>query len=436
MKTAVCAIAVAAVAAGCSSAAPGGAAGAGTAEPEKKEPVKLQFWGGVPEDAGPKEVVDAWNAAHPNIQVEYIRYVNDDSGNLKLDTTLMTGDGADIYLSHNLFRVKKRVQIGGALDLSQFKDYNVEQKLGKEAADWKVDNKYYSLPTVHIKYLMLLNKKALDEANLPVPYDWTWEQMEDYARKLKKDNRWGLVQNIGVTPIMASVDGALNAAGFYKADGSSNFDLPLMRTGLERLNKMMNEDKTTPTYGQQVSTKMPVDQLFLKGEAAMYNSGSFEMRNASNVKTYPRDFKIAFALTPKLSADMKDYKWPSGVNDAIAINPNSKHTKEAWEFVKWYTDGGLMPMVKGGRIPLSNAVKKDDLVKLLTDGVADYYDLDSLNKVVLGNFPTFTNPLAQQETDLRKEEYERYFTGNKTLDEAIKSMTKRHNDFITQNKGK
>ncbi|WP_313180520.1 hypothetical protein [Lacrimispora sp.] len=55
------------------------------------EVVHLQFWGGIPEDQGPQDTVDAFNASHEKIQVEYIRYTNDDAGNTKLDMSLMAG---------------------------------------------------------------------------------------------------------------------------------------------------------------------------------------------------------------------------------------------------------------------------------------------------------------------------------------------------------
>src|SRR5690554_5724460 len=55
----------------------------------KKEVVTLTFWGGAPPDQGPAEVVENWNKANPDIQVEYERFVNDDAGNKTLETALL-----------------------------------------------------------------------------------------------------------------------------------------------------------------------------------------------------------------------------------------------------------------------------------------------------------------------------------------------------------
>ena len=115
--------------------------------PSSGEPVKLTMWGGVPPEAGPQEVIDAWNAEHPDIQVEYVRYVNDDDGNLKLDTAMITGQDVDLYVNYTLSQTSKRVESNLALDLSQFDDYNIDEKMGPNAEGWKINGKYYGMPT-------------------------------------------------------------------------------------------------------------------------------------------------------------------------------------------------------------------------------------------------------------------------------------------------
>ncbi|MEF9864590.1 MAG: hypothetical protein RR777_06555, partial [Christensenellaceae bacterium] len=63
-----------------------------TAATAESKTVTLQFWGAIPPENGPAELVDNWNASHPEIQVEYTRFVNDDAGNMKLETALIGGE--------------------------------------------------------------------------------------------------------------------------------------------------------------------------------------------------------------------------------------------------------------------------------------------------------------------------------------------------------
>ncbi|GFZ78568.1 hypothetical protein GCM10008018_25080 [Paenibacillus marchantiophytorum] len=400
---------------------------------EAKKAVTLTMWGGVPGESGPQAVVDNWNAKNPDIQVKYERFVNDDAGNLKLDTALTTNQGIDLYVNYTLSVLSKRVEAGTALDLSEFKDYNIDDKMGTDAKDWKVKDKYYGLPTKKNVSFVWLNKNALDEAGLAVPaLDWTMDDLQQYAIKLKKGTRWGFTQHISAYP--SFFDGANAGAGFTKADGTSNLDEPTVRKAYESVFNMMYTDKSMPLLGEQITSKMPTDTMFLKGETAMLGAGEFIFRNSNNMKDFPRDFKIAFATVPKVTKDQTNFKYPGGLGDVISINPNSKNKEQAWKFLKWYADGGMMPLAAGGRIPSSKDANVEEAIKLLLGDNEKTYDVDSLKKVVFGKFPTFTATIPQQIVDARREEYEKYFLKAQSLDDTMKNTVKRHNDYLAKNK--
>ncbi|GMK44147.1 ABC transporter substrate-binding protein [Paenibacillus glycanilyticus] len=408
-------------------ASPGTASESPAGKPGEK--VKLTLWGAVPAEAGPKAVIDNWNKENPDIQVEYIRYVNDDPGNLKLDTALMTGQDADLYINYTLTRLQKRVDAGVAMDLSNKIDYNIDDQMGPDAAQWKIGDKYYGIPTKKNMAFIWLNKDMLDAAGLPIPaVDWTWDDLREYANKLKTDKVYGLLQHDAA--FTATIDGTIAGLGVTKPDGTSNFDNDLWKKQLQTVHDMMFVDKSTPEYGEQVTSKMPVDTMFLKGEAAMLSAGEFIFRNANDLTNFPHDFKIAFATIPKVTADQKDYKYPGGLGDVLSVNAKSKHQDAAWRFAKWYADGGMLPMASGGRIPSSKSVDNKQAMDLLLKGVEDKYDTESMNKVVFGQFPSFQLSVPQQALDARKEEYEKFFLNEQDLDTTLKNMAKRHQEYI------
>lgn len=393
--------------------------------------VKLKMWGGVPPEAGPQEVVDAWNKEHPEIQVEYVRFVNDDEGNLKLDTAIMTGQDVDLFVNYSASQATKRVNSGVAADLSTFTDYNIDEKMGQEAENWKIDGKFYGVPTTKSSYFVALNKDALDAANLPIPKDWTWEEMMEYAKKLKKDG-YGFIQN--TEPFVDPIDSVLAKEGYTKADGTSNLDHPLVRKWLESLYNMMKNDKTTPPLGEQLTSKMPVEQMFLSGEAPMLNIGAWLIRSSNDFTNYPRDFKIAFAPVPRLEEDAANFMTRGGLGDYISINSKSKYQKEAWEFLKWYADGGMAPMAAGGRLPASKDADQDAAMKNMLGDKADTYDQESLMYVMFENkTPNFVRTVPEEVMDLRSQEYEKYFLGAQDLDATIAAMVKRHNEYLKSN---
>lgn len=395
--------------------------------------VTLKMWGGVPPEAGPQQVIDAWNKEHPDIQVEYVRFVNDDDGNLKLDTAMITGQDVDLFVNYSISQASKRVESNLALDLSPFSDYNIDEKMGADAESWKIDGKYYGMPTTKSPFFIALNKDALDAAGLPVPRDWTWDELREYAKKLKTGSNYGFIQNM--EPFVDPIDSILSQEGYTKPDGTSNLDHPLVKKWLETLNTMMKEDKTTPPLGEQLTSKMPVEQVFLSGEVPMLNIGAWLLRSSNNFTDFPRDFKIAFAQVPRLADSADNYVTRGGLGDYISINARSKHQAEAWEFLKWYADGGMAPMAAGGRLPASKDANQEDALTSLLGDKKDTYDLESLMYVMFEDkTPTYVRSLPQEVMDMRAQEYEKFFLGAQSLDQTIQAMVTRHNDFLKQNK--
>ncbi|XID90273.1 ABC transporter substrate-binding protein [Paenibacillaceae bacterium WGS1546] len=421
-------IAIAAVAAGCAIGGSGGEAipGAGTAGDGT---IKLVLWGGVPPEAGPDSIVKAWNASHPGIALEYARFVNDDDGNLKLDTALMAGQQVDLYFNYSLSQLERRIDAGIALDLSRFDDYDPDLKMGADAEAWKVDGKYYGVPTKKNAFFVALNKEALDEAGLPVPTSWTWSELREYARALSGTFKYGLLQHM--EPFSDPMDSLLVHEGYANASGRSNMDHPHLAYWLTTLREMMTEDRTTPPYGEQVTSKMPVEQMFLNGEAAMLNIGEWLMRSANNTAEYPRDFTIAFAPVPRLSERADEFVTRGGLGDVISINPKSAHIEAAWEFVQWYADGGMLPMSEGGRLPASRDADMDAAMSYFLGDKLELYDVSSLEYVLYGDkTPTFVRSVPQPLLDMRVDEYEKFFLGDQSLERTLANMKRRHEAHI------
>lgn len=398
--------------------------------------VKLKMWGGVPAESGPQVVVDNWNARNPDIQVEYVRFVNDDPGNLKLDTALLATQDIDMFMNYATQKLQKRVDGGLVLDLGTFKDLDIEGKVGDLAKPWKINGKYYTLPTNIAPAYYWLNKAALDEAGLAVPpLNWTLDDFKNYALKMKKANRWGYVPwDIGT--LYAMIDNSFGYV-YTKADGTSRYADPVVKKTLQTIHDMMYVDKSIIPWGEQSSAKLAVDATFFKNEAAMLGAGTWIFRSSNNLKDYPHEFKSVFATVPRVSADQKDYWQPITLGDALSISSKSKYPQEAYKFMKWYADGGMIPLSVGGRIPASKDINQDDAVKAMLAGNDKMYDLDSVKAVIFNKNPPYTSftALDKQVADMVKEEVEKYFvTPSGSVDTTIGNIVRRHNDFLKTKK--
>ncbi|RUT46493.1 extracellular solute-binding protein [Paenibacillus anaericanus] len=394
------------------------------------DPIKLTLWGAVPSENGPQEVVDNWNKQNPDIQVEYVRFVNDDAGNLKLDTALISSQPVDMYVNYDFSLYEKRIKAGNALDLSKFSDYNVDDKMGEGAALWKVDDKYYGLPTQKGLSFVWLNKDMLDAKGLPIPTEWGLDEFRDYAAQLKSDKVWGLAQSDYYFNV--PINGSLQKQSLQltKADGTSAFDNPLTVKTLQVYFDMMFTDKSLMPHTEQITSKPALDQMFVKGETAMLFSTNQIFRTTNNVQEFPRTFKVAAAPAPKVNKDQSDYINAGGLGDVISINPSTKHQEAAWKFIQWYADGGMLPMAAGGRVPSSKDFPVDEAVALMFKGVEDTYDLDSIKRVMFGDLPLGLSRLDRKTGTEQQAVYDKAFTQKLTPEEAAKELARIHNDNL------
>ena len=76
----------------------------------------LQVWGGVPPENGPQAVVDHFMETHPDLKVTYTRFVNDDRGNLKVNTALQGGVDIDVFFTYDPSNLAMRSLSGMAAD--------------------------------------------------------------------------------------------------------------------------------------------------------------------------------------------------------------------------------------------------------------------------------------------------------------------------------
>ncbi|MDE7047082.1 MAG: hypothetical protein K2P25_03765, partial [Lachnospiraceae bacterium] len=86
------------------------------AEEGTAQELNLTVWGGLPYEDGVGEILEGFMEKYPNVKVEYTRFTNDEAGNTKLDTALLTGEQIDVYFTYSTDNVANRVAGGMAAD--------------------------------------------------------------------------------------------------------------------------------------------------------------------------------------------------------------------------------------------------------------------------------------------------------------------------------
>lgn len=412
----------------------------------KKEMVTLKLWGGVPQEYGPQEVVDNFNKEFKDkgIQVEYTRFVNDDQGNLKLDTGLLSGGDIDLYMNYGIDTVKKRASGKMAMDLTSFieKDkYNLVKNYGDIVKNYYVDGKAYAVPESLSNAGILINKDMFDAAGIAVPTSWTYDEFREIAKKLTKGEGQNKTYGMFFNTVQSQINGvnflgtALGGDSYYKAGGKeSNFDNAAFEKNIQLTSDMMNVDKSAVSHIDTATQKLTIEGMFLSGKTAM-SIGVWSTRSIKDTKNYPHTFVTAYAPFPTLEKTEAKYTI-GGLGDFLSINPKSKHTEEAWDFIKWYSEKGSLPMAKYGRIPASKNFNKSDVLKVSTEGAEKLIDVKSFDTIMVKSYsnysvPTITNKIAEI-TKVANEEFESVFTKQKTAKQAMESAKKRADALLKQ----
>lgn len=409
-------------------------------------PVTLKVWGGVPEENGPGKLIAEFEALNPNIKIEYNRFVNDDQGNLRLDTALIAGGQVDVFFTYRNDVLVRRAESANALSLSQIaqkEGFDLQKEFG-DLSYATVGGEIYALPTNKGPQFFMVNKDMFDAAGIPLPTSWTMDEFRDIARRLSS----GSGQN-RVYGVMFPNWPQLHILGAQSALGPNSFineqtmtsaiTHPYFRKAIELRKIMAYEDRSEIPYVEVVSQNLSDATEFLTGRVAMIYTGTWRIRNVNDLVAYPHDFITAFVPYYSIDAQSDKLYNEGSLGDWAMIAKGTRHADAAWKFIKYWATEGADPMVQlGGKIPAWTQYPAEKVTKtMLGENPEKLFDVESFERVIL-NAPFYsyqpTNPVAVKiYNDVRRslqEEVELYFINRQSLDQTISALDRRINDLI------
>lgn len=415
-----------------------------TASVEQKpvEAVTLKIWGGVPAEKGPDLVCENFNKEFETkgIKAVYERFVNDANGNLKLDTALMAGEDVDIFVNYSLSNLKKRTTSNATTDLTPYfqKDnFDPEKEIGPIVKEYYVDGKPVSLPTnLNPNNTWMINKDMFDAAGIPIPTDWTIDDLKDIAKKLTKGE-----SNDKVFGIMFATDNDKQAplslvATMFGGDylfkneqgTESNFDSPDLLRALKTVTDMMLVEKTAVAHADVITQKLVAVNLFAEGKVAIIPH-IWSVRDLKDTTNYPHTFKTAFVPAPKMNKDQKDYYAAGGVGDFFSISSKSSKKDQAWEYLKWYATKGMVDMIPGGRMPAYKGFDPNVSVAKFLEGAENLFDKKSFTDNYIKLYDKYQVSHIQNKLpellQVAREECEKVMSGAIVPEEGLKSAKTR-----------
>lgn len=411
--------------------------------PENKQvTLKLSTW--LSEDTAHwSEILPEFYKEYPNIKVDVnILAARDDAHEAmkKLDLAAASGQQLDVVMINSASGYAQRVSAGMLAPLDDYMkaegiNYDDEYK-----ATTQINEKYYALPGRYLTWFVMLNKAKLDEAGLPVPTDWTWDDFMDYSRKLTQgegpSKEYGTYFHTFIqyfTP--ALINDPVNNL-ILTENGEVNINNDRIRRSLEIINQLENVDASAPSYANVISQKLAYRTQYFSGKAAMIPTGNWMITEAAGTETTPVDFTTVFAPYPKLSSTDQKGQTLATV-DYVGVAASSAHPEEAYQFTRWFSTKGLLASET-----MVSAWTKADLNQMIDGLLKNGNDPSLVDKESLVNtlstekaVKIIAPPTYQAEAEARYvSEVEKYLLGAQDLETTIVNAEKAVQEVVNSNK--
>ena len=363
--------------------------------------------------------VDEWNALHDRVKVRTKAVEFTD-----LLTTVMVrqaaGQGTDILHPYCLWN-GQLVRAGVLRPAPPEHAAEISRGYGAAAVgSASVEGRLYGYPTEMQTYALYYNRRLLREAGVGGP-PRTWPELEAAAYRTARQDRYGntLVQGFGLSTFDDSTTvgqtlALLNAAGgrFVSADGRRTaIDSPTGRAVFDLERRLVDKGASAPGVN--------VYQAFASGQVAMVISAGWWTANLKALMG-PAYRDVGVAPVPLPEAGGRRATLSTGF--MLGVNTASEHPREAWEFLRWLNTDRVRGTTRMSALQASVGSltgRADDMRRLLgTGGDPNLHAfLDALAYAV----PEPNVPGAQQAKSLLRKNIEALWTGQQTVDEALRA---------------
>ena len=304
--------------------------------------------------------IETFEAAHPNIRIEYDEKAIGDAMDTALNTQFASGGGVDI-IGHGILSVAQRVEAGQYMAIDDyFESWEGRDDLMEAVlANGTYNDHVYGLGYSVTPYVFAYRIDLLEEADIAVPT--TWEELADAARELTQYNDNGEVEFAGFC--YPQTGGNLveldvfvyGNGGSYIVDGQPTFeDNEQIAGALEFLSELLPEVNLTYSSNEV--------NPFVSGNAAMTLINNAAL--TTMLKNPEYEGKVGIALPPNNGTPASF----CGCN-MLFIGTTCQHPDEAFEFISFV----LSP---------ESTLKRAEMVKTpvtLTSLVDEYAAMDEWN---------------------------------------------------------
>jgi len=324
---------------------------AAAAASAQKIELKYAFWGNPDAIGVEKDIIDAYQSAHPDVTVTPIA-VDYTNYHAKLLTMIAGGQPPDVmridsFFFQDFMSAKALKDITplikkDKLDLSKYYPAGL--------GDCRSGDKYYGLPWGTAPNFMILNIKMFKDAGLALPpLDWKWNDFVALARKLAKgqgdSKQYGFVQSLFGLDFVLPFLWMEGQDLFDKNRTKFTLNTPEAAKKIEELKALVKEGVFTSPF--ELTASDATLRYFSQDKVAMM------IGQASTILSLQKIEGVDFAIRP-IPGTAKYPAVTTYKSNIVGISSGTKKEKAAWEFLKFLRGPSLEGetlYMKAKRIP-------------------------------------------------------------------------------------
>jgi multiple sugar transport system substrate-binding protein len=281
-------------------------------------------------------VIDAYEAANPNVTVELVDLASADYQQV-MDVRLSGGDDTDIITVKDIPGYAAMLTRGQIIPLNDYieasgLDLSVYSGAAEELT---YEGSIYALPFRSDIWILFYNKAIFDAAGLAYPTnDMTWAEFDALARQLTSGSGADKIYGAHFHVWRSTVE--LGTVQDGKNTVIAN-DYSFMAPMYDMVTKMQ-KDGIIMDWGELKTANIHYSGPFENGQVAMLPMGSwFIGRLVADQASGVFDFDWGVAVYPH--PDGVAAGTTAGTLTSLAINEKSDNKDAAWDFIKFY--GGV-----------------------------------------------------------------------------------------------
>jgi multiple sugar transport system substrate-binding protein len=291
-----------------------------------------RYAGDYPKDL---ELIEMFMEEHPNITVEITEVPGEESFN-RLLIQMQAGQMPDVFMSH---WVLAAATSGMAQPVDSFIDASGGQafrdRFVPSAWDFVTwDGQAYGVQWRDGASVGYFNQTLLDQAELEVPMEWTWDDLLDYAQAMTDED----AGTYGIGLIGSAVDAGTewnfwpfllqNGGKILDENNMAAFNSPEGVEALQFMVDLVHEYKVAPPSTAQNDINEIID-LFVSDKIGFWFNGPWYIGIMRG--TYP-DAEVSVSPMP---SQVTQGSIAGGT--AFCISGMSEHPEEAWMLIEFMT---------------------------------------------------------------------------------------------------